>query len=81
MLNAFAQINEFLNSFPDEVQGRDAMRPDPQLCDRLERLARGQCSEPERVELCQMLVSHPEWMSYLADSIKQLRRSSLPYSS
>ncbi len=81
MSNDFAQIADFLARFQDEVQGRDAMRPDPQLCGRLERLARGQCTENEREDLCKMLVNHPEWVSYLADSIKQLRHSNRSLSS
>lgn len=73
MANDFEQITRFLNRFDDEVQGRDAMRPDPELRDQLERLARGECTDNERTRLCELLSKHPEWVGFLADSIKQMR--------
>lgn len=73
MPSAFKQIIQFLGHFEAEVQGRDATRPDPELRIRLDRFARGECSESERAELCQLAVRQPELVGYLAESVKQLR--------
>jgi hypothetical protein len=73
MTEDFAHIVEFLNRFQDEVQGRDLMYPDPELRQRLDRFARGECSQSEQGDLCQMLTRHPEWVVYLAECIKGLR--------
>lgn len=73
MPNAFEQIIQFLGHFDAEVQGREAIRPDPELRRRLDRFAKGECSEAERSELCQLAMRQPELVSYLAESVKQLR--------
>lgn len=69
----FEQIIQFLSRYQDEVLGHDAMRPEPELRQRLDRFARGECSESEQGDLCHLLTHHPEWVGYLAESIKQLR--------
>ncbi len=73
MESAFEQITRFLGRFEDEVQGRDAARPDPALRQRLDSFARGACSESERSELCELLTTRPELVGYLAESVKQMR--------
>ena len=73
MQNPFEQIIQFLGHFEEEVQGRDAVRPEGELRNRLDRFARGDCSESERSELCQLVMQRPELVGYLAQSVKQLR--------
>lgn len=73
MPSDFEQIVRFLSHYEAEVQGRDAARPDPELRGRLDRFARGECTEAERAELCQIVVRRPELVGYLAECVKQLR--------
>ena len=73
MNHPFTTILQFLHDADCEVQGREALAPDAPTLKRLERFARGDATEQERSELCQLIKQNPQWVSFLAESVKRLR--------
>jgi hypothetical protein len=73
MDHPFQTIMQYLASFEDEVGGREAQALDSSIKSRLEALGRGECGADERMELCEMLKSHPQWVAVVADSLKRQR--------
>jgi len=66
---------EFLEHFGPEVSGRGTTEPKNGAAARLERFARGECDEAERVEVCRLLRMHPTWLRWLAERVKLARAS------
>lgn len=64
---------EFLQRLGPEVSGREVVEPRNDAAVRLERFARGECSEDERAEVCRLLRLHPIWLRWLADRVKLAR--------
>jgi hypothetical protein len=76
MDTSFPILVRFLQQTSDEVQGREAVTPDAETINRFEAFARGSCSDSERAAICLMIKDSPQWVSYLAESVKRLRSGS-----
>jgi hypothetical protein len=69
----FQILHDFLSRFGPEVIGHADATPQSEVATKLERFARGECSEGERAEICEMLRMHPAWLRWLADRVKMAR--------
>lgn len=70
----FKILVEFLDRFGPQVSARQLPEPHTDAAAKLERFARGACSDAERAEVCNMLRLHPAWLRWLADRVKFSRR-------
>jgi hypothetical protein len=73
MNSDFKILIEFLERFGPEVSGRELSQPQTEEAAKLERFARGDCNDAQRVEICEMLKLHPAWLRWLADRVKLAR--------
>jgi hypothetical protein len=71
--NDFKTLIDFLGRLGPEASGRDLRQPHTEAAAKLERFARGECNDPERREICEMLRSHPTWLRWLADRVRMGR--------
>lgn len=69
---------DFLERFGPEVTARQLPEPHSDAAVKLEKFARGTCSEQERAEVCSMLRLHPAWLRWLADRVKLSRDAGPP---
>lgn len=73
MDDTFKILAEFLDKFGDEVEGRQFSEPAEETKKQLRQLARGELPAAERSALLNQLISHTEWISWLAQEVKSLR--------
>ena len=69
----FKILIEFLDRFGPQVAARQLPEPHTEAAVKLERFARGVCTDAERAEVCNMLRLHPAWLRWLADRVKFAR--------
>jgi len=72
-MNDFKTLIDFLDRLGPEASGRELRQPHAEAAAKLERFARGECKDPERREICEMLRSHPVWLRWLADRVRMSR--------
>ena len=73
MSNTFEILARFLQRTEGEVEGRELQEPAEPTKIQLKRLARGELSERDQSELFAELNSHPDWVTWLAREIKEMR--------
>lgn len=73
MSNDIRPLIDFLERLGPEVAGRQQMEPQSEAAAKLELFARGECTEAERAEVCDLLRTHPAWIRWLADRVRQIR--------
>ena len=78
MPETFEILAGFLERFGAEVEGRELEEPSEETKSKLQQLARGELSEPERVNLFGLLNQHPQWIGRLAQEVKALRTDKNP---
>lgn len=69
----FKILIEFLDRLGPEVSARQLSQPHSEEAAKLERFARGECTDAERAAVCNMLRLHPAWLRWLADRVKLSR--------
>jgi hypothetical protein len=69
----FKILIDFLDRFGPQVTARQLPEPHTDAAVKLERFSRGECSDAERAEVCNMLRIHPAWLRWLADRVKFAR--------
>jgi hypothetical protein len=74
MIERFQILLKFLERCDAEVQGRELSEPTEEVKAKLQRFARGSVSEPEQADIFCLLDQHPEWIGWLAQEVKGLRR-------
>jgi hypothetical protein len=67
-------IFKFLQRFEAEVIGHQGEPPPIEIRQKLGQLARGAGFGQEWACLLDLLAAHPEWIRFLADEIKLLRK-------
>jgi hypothetical protein len=72
----FKVIFRFLELTEGEVQGRQSARPPQDVEQMLRRLLSGELDAPKRKQLCEMLRDQPRWLAWLAEQIKNRRKTS-----
>jgi hypothetical protein len=77
MLAEFKVLFDFLELIGDEVVGRQSARPPPQVEQSLRSLLSGELDERKRRELCEVLREQPKWLAWLADQIKDRRKTTV----
>ncbi|HWX21738.1 MAG TPA: hypothetical protein VN578_17680 [Candidatus Binatia bacterium] len=73
MRDTFQILAKFIERFGDEVEGRELQEPSQDTKVKLQQLARGTLSEPQRAELFLQLHHNPQWLPWLAQEVKALR--------
>ena len=76
MNSDFAIIAEFLDRNGPEVLGRALATPPPALAEQLDRFSRGAVTPEERIAICEILRTQPEYLRVLAQQVKNLREPS-----
>ena len=74
MTERFHILLNFLERFDNEVQGRELCEPAGDAKVKLQRFARGSLPEPEQAKVFALLDQNPEWIGWLAQEVKSLRR-------
>jgi hypothetical protein len=72
----FKVIFRFLELTDGEVQGRQSARPPQQVEKLIRSLLSGELEIVKRRELCEALRLEPGWLAWLAEQIKNRRKSS-----
>jgi hypothetical protein len=72
-------IFKFLQRFEAEVNGHQGEPPPIEIRAKLGQLARGEGLGRENATLLELLAAHPEWMRFLGDEIKSLRKRAYNY--
>ena len=72
----FKILIDFLDRFGPEAAGRHLPEPSTDAAVKLERFARGDCTDGERAAVCNMLRIHPAWLRWLADRVRLARTPS-----
>lgn len=65
----FLQLDPALQPSPDAPE----LEPPVEIANNLRRFARGELPDQERHELCALLDTHPVWLSWLAQQVRELR--------
>jgi hypothetical protein len=76
MLADFKVLFRFLEFTEGEVQGRQSARPPAHVERLLRGLLSGELDAPQRRQLCELLRDQPRWLAWLAEQIKNRRKSS-----
>ncbi|MGB7837696.1 MAG: hypothetical protein WBL40_06260 [Terrimicrobiaceae bacterium] len=76
MLADFKVLFRFLELTEGEVQGRQSARPPAHVEQLLHGLLSGELDEPKRKQLCELLRDQPRWLAWLAEQIKNRRKTS-----
>jgi hypothetical protein len=71
----FKVLFRFLDITEGEVQGRQSTRPPPRVEKLLRALLSGQLDDGQRRQLCEVLREQPRWLAWLADQIKNRRKT------
>ena len=71
----FKVIFRFLELTDGEVQGRQSARPPQQVEKLIHSLLSGELEAVKRRELCEALRLEPRWLAWLAEQIKNRRKS------
>ena len=74
MTDKFQVLLRFLDRFDGEVEGRELSEPPAETKGRLQRFARGALPESEQAQIFALLDRNPEWIPWLAQEVKGLRR-------
>lgn len=69
----FQILASFLERCEPEVEGRSGDELSEEMKSKLERLAEGECSTPERLKLCEVLRENPAWITWVVERIKLKR--------
>jgi hypothetical protein len=72
----FKVLFRFLELTEGEVQGRQSARPPAHVERLLRGLLSGELDSPKRRQLCELLRDQPRWLAWLAEQIKNRRKSS-----
>jgi hypothetical protein len=75
MLAEFKVVFRFLELSEGEVQGRQSARPPSRVEKSLRALLSGELNEVQRRQLCEVLREQPRWLAWLADQIKNRRKT------
>jgi hypothetical protein len=74
--NTFKVLEEFLNRFDNEVEGRQSPGVPEEIRTKLRALASGTLPKTQHAEVFSILSQNPEWIAELAREIKALHPSS-----
>jgi len=77
MLAEFKVLFRLLELMEGEVQGRQSARPPPRVERSLRALLSGELDEGQRRQLCEVLREQPRWLAWLADQIKNRRKTTV----
>ena len=77
MLAEFKVLFRFLELTEGEVQGRQSAHPPPPVESSLRALLSGELDEGQRRQLCEALREQPGWLAWLADQIKNRRKTTV----
>lgn len=77
MSNDIKPLIDFLERLGPEVAGRQQMEPQSEAAAKLELFARGECTEAQRAEVCDLLRTHPAWIRWLADRVRHIRKAAV----
>jgi hypothetical protein len=75
MLAEFKVLFRLLELAEGEVQGRQSARPPPQVERSLRALLSGDLDQEKRRKLCEVLREQPRWLAWLAEQIKNRRKT------
>jgi hypothetical protein len=73
MNDTFKILARFLDSFGEEVEGRELHEPTEEMKGKLRALARGNLPVGERPQLFEILNREPGCLAWLAQEVKSLR--------
>ena len=76
MLADFKVLFRFLELTEGEVHGRQSAQPPPHVERMLRGLLSGELDAPKRKQLCELLRDQPRWLAWLAEQIKNRRKTS-----